>query len=155
MSRMGWILGLSGLMAAGGLGGALAGVPTPRELDGVVTVDTPQVKEAVAGRQAVLIDFRDSSAFGQTLPRALNCPVIALTPTALDETEVRKAAKAMEACASVTRSDKAKTIIVFCTGVECWSAPKAAVALTQMGYTKVHWYRRGVEGWIADGELTK
>lgn len=144
------VLGLG--MTAAGLGLAWAGIPTPAELDEVATIDTAQVKEAIAGRQTVLIDFRDG--FDRALPRALNCPGVSLKPT-LDEDEIKRAALTMERCASVTRTDKSKPIIVYCAGIECWSAPKAALVMTRMGFAKVQWYRRGIEGWIADGELVK
>lgn len=48
-------------------------------------------------------------------------------------------------------TDKNKTIVTYCNGKNCWKSYKAAVSLTQMGYTDVHWMRNGIPAWKKAG----
>jgi PQQ-dependent catabolism-associated CXXCW motif protein len=51
-----------------------------------------------------------------------------------------------ERVAQLTGGDKAKPIVVFCH-VECWGSWNAGKRLVEKGYTAVHWFPLGVEGW--------
>ncbi len=48
-------------------------------------------------------------------------------------------------------SDKGAAIVTYCNGAKCWKSYKAAVTLTGMGYTNVHWMRDGIPAWKAAG----
>ncbi len=58
-----------------------------------------------------------------------------------------------ERVAALTGGDRAKPVIVFCH-VECWGSWNAAKRLVEKGYTAVHWFPEGVEGW-QDGHETR
>ena len=46
----------------------------------------------------------------------------------------------------LTRGDKARPIVTFCHP-DCWGSWNAAKRLVLKGYTRVHWYPDGIEGW--------
>lgn len=48
--------------------------------------------------------------------------------------------------AALTGGDKAKPVVTFCRP-ECWGSWNAGKRLVAAGYTRVHWYPLGVEGW--------
>ena len=54
---------------------------------------------------------------------------------------------------ALTGGDLAKPIVVFCHP-KCWGSWNAAKRAIQYGYTAVHWYPDGVEGWQDAGQST-
>ena len=54
--------------------------------------------------------------------------------------------------AGLTDGKPATPIVVFCH-TDCWASYDAAKRLVGLGYTKVNWYREGLEGW-QDGHDT-
>jgi PQQ-dependent catabolism-associated CXXCW motif protein len=46
----------------------------------------------------------------------------------------------------LTNGDKSKPIVTFCHP-ECWGSWNAAKRLVLRGYTRVHWFPAGIEGW--------
>jgi PQQ-dependent catabolism-associated CXXCW motif protein len=54
---------------------------------------------------------------------------------------------------ALTGGDPAKPIVVFCHP-NCWGSWNAARRAIQYGYTAVHWYPEGVEGWQDAGQPT-
>ena len=53
--------------------------------------------------------------------------------------------------AALTGDDRSKPIVTFCHP-DCWGSYNAAKRLAGLGYTRVYWYRDGVEGWQAEHE---
>ncbi|HEV7440908.1 MAG TPA: rhodanese-like domain-containing protein [Methylobacterium sp.] len=53
----------------------------------------------------------------------------------------------------LTGGDKAKVIVTFCHP-ECWGSWNAAKRLVLKGYTRVHWFPEGIEGWQDKHETT-
>ena len=51
--------------------------------------------------------------------------------------------------AALTGGDKGKPIVTLCHP-DCWGSYNAAKRLAGLGYTRVYWYREGVEGWQAE-----
>ncbi len=51
----------------------------------------------------------------------------------------------------LTGDDKAKPIVVFCHP-DCWASYNAARRVIAYGYSKVYWYRDGMEGWQQEHE---
>jgi PQQ-dependent catabolism-associated CXXCW motif protein len=52
--------------------------------------------------------------------------------------------------AAATRGDLAHPILVFCIA-DCWMSWNAAQRISTLGYTRVHWYRLGTDGWLDEG----
>lgn len=48
--------------------------------------------------------------------------------------------------AALTGNNKAEPIVTFCHP-DCWGSYNAAKRLIGLGYTRVYWFRDGVEGW--------
>ncbi len=48
--------------------------------------------------------------------------------------------------AELTGGDRGKPVVTFCRP-ECWGSWNAGKRLVAAGYTRVHWYPLGVEGW--------
>lgn len=51
---------------------------------------------------------------------------------------------------ALTQGDLSKPIVVFCIA-DCWMSWNAAQRLTTMGYTSVHWFAEGIDGWKDEG----
>ena len=48
--------------------------------------------------------------------------------------------------------DKNAVIVAYCTNTKCPASAKLAARLIALGYTKVHKYPDGIEGWVAAGK---
>jgi PQQ-dependent catabolism-associated CXXCW motif protein len=48
--------------------------------------------------------------------------------------------------ADLTGGDKGRDVVAFCHP-ECWGSWNAARRLVLQGYTRVHWFPEGIEGW--------
>lgn len=53
--------------------------------------------------------------------------------------------------AELTGGDRAKPVVTFCRP-ECWGSWNAGKRLIAAGYSRVHWFPLGVEGWQDDHE---
>jgi PQQ-dependent catabolism-associated CXXCW motif protein len=51
-----------------------------------------------------------------------------------------------ERLAALTQADTARPLVIFCHP-ECWASWNAARRAVLYGYTSVHWYPDGIEGW--------
>ncbi len=51
--------------------------------------------------------------------------------------------------AALTGNNKAEPIVTFCHP-DCWGSYNAAKRLIELGYTRVYWFRDGVEGWQSE-----
>jgi PQQ-dependent catabolism-associated CXXCW motif protein len=54
----------------------------------------------------------------------------------------------------LTGHDRARPIVFFCHP-DCWASWNAAKRAILYGYTSVHWYEEGVEGWQDAGKPTE
>ena len=53
--------------------------------------------------------------------------------------------------ASQLLPDKSAMIVVYCSNMSCTNSGKAAVRLSQLGYSNVFKYAEGKQGWIEAG----
>ena len=53
----------------------------------------------------------------------------------------------------LTGGDRSKPVVTFCHP-ECWGSWNAGKRLVEKGYTRVHWFPEGVEGWQDRHETT-
>jgi PQQ-dependent catabolism-associated CXXCW motif protein len=52
--------------------------------------------------------------------------------------------------AAAMGGDLDRPIVVFCIA-DCWMSWNAAQRISAMGYSAVHWYRLGTDGWLDEG----
>lgn len=160
-------LGVLGLMlGAAGPADSPVGVPepeglytgpprgyTPATLKGAAVVDLKGL-EKLLPENPVLIDvvLADHRPQGlpadrpwlpthRSLPGAVWMPGAGAAPLAPEQEEAFLAR-----VAALTGGDKAKPVVTFCRP-ECWGSWNAGKRLVAAGYTRVHWFPLGVEGW--------
>lgn len=128
---------------------------TPSTLKGARVVDGKAVADLMeAPDKPVLIDVamreRKPANFPEgrpwlpvhpSIPGSIWLPNAGAVPLAPE-----REALFYERVAQLTGGDKAKPIVVFCH-VECWGSWNAGKRLVEKGYTAVHWFPLGVEGW--------
>jgi PQQ-dependent catabolism-associated CXXCW motif protein len=54
-----------------------------------------------------------------------------------------------EELAGLTKGNLDMPLVFFCAGARCWESYNAALRAMKLGYTKVYWYRGGIESWRA------
>jgi len=52
----------------------------------------------------------------------------------------------------VTQGNKDVPLVFYCQSVQCWMSYNAALRAGRMGYTRVLWYRGGIEAWKRAGQ---
>lgn len=128
---------------------------TPPTLKGATVVDAAAVVALIDGPdKPVLIDVamreKKPANFPEgrlwlpvhpSIPGAVWLPNAGAVPLAPE-----REALFFERVAQLTGGDKARPIVVFCH-VECWGSWNAGKRLVEKGYTAVHWFPLGVEGW--------
>ncbi|MCJ2112215.1 rhodanese [Methylobacterium sp. E-025] len=126
---------------------------TPKTLSGAVVVDIAAL-DALMPKQPLLIDValadRKPANFPADrpwLPAHRSVPGAVWMPNAgaapLDPVREDLFLKRVEA---LTGGDKAKPIVTFCHP-DCWGSWNAGKRLVRQGYTAVHWFPDGIEGW--------
>lgn len=127
---------------------------TPPTLKGATVVDLAALDRLIADDQPVLLDvvLADRKPQGlppgtpwlpshRSIPGAVWLPGAGVVPlTAEQEAEFLKR------IAVLTGGDKTKPIVTFCRP-ECWGSWNAGKRLVEAGYSRVHWWPLGVEGW--------
>jgi PQQ-dependent catabolism-associated CXXCW motif protein len=128
---------------------------TPPTLKGATVVDGEEVAKLLDGPdKPVLIDVAPREKKPTNFPEGrLWLPVHPSIPGAVWLPNAGAVPLAPEREAlfharveALTGGDKAKAIVVFCH-VECWGSWNAGKRLVEKGYTAVHWFPLGVEGW--------
>lgn len=105
----------------------------------------------VESGNVLIIDARKAGDFHVgSLPGAINCIITSGLPN-IDAAEVEKSVTDIRNCPNVMGADHTKAVVTFCNGLHCWRSAKAALALRKLGFTKVHWYRLGMNDWKGKG----
>lgn len=115
---------------------------TPPSIPGGVTISTKQLKDLILTESGLSIfDVRQ----GQQLA---SIPGAALLPGAgLQETQNREVQFTEILAGAVP--NKAAPVVFFCLSYECWLSYNAALRAIRLGYSKVYWYRGGIDAWKA------
>ncbi len=123
----------------------------PGDLPGIETIDGRSILFFIENDEAFLVDSRKAADFNvATIPTSVNCPIT--SGRALDdEAEVEGAVADLFACQTVFDAPREGNVVVFCNGIHCWRSVKAAMALERMGFTKIFWYRLGMNDWKSKG----
>ena len=80
----------------------------------------------------------------RSLPGAVWMPGAGGAPLAPEKEEAF-----LRRVAELTGGDRAKPVVTFCRP-ECWGSWNAGKRLVAAGYSRVHWFPPGVEGWQDD-----
>lgn len=134
--------------------------PVPRTLRGAVVLDARSLAALMAERQPVLIDVMpqprkpadrpDDKLWLE--PRRDDIPGSVWLPNSgLGELPPETAAWMASRLEALTGGDKARPLVFYCAR-NCWMSWNAARrAVVELGYTAVHWYPDGPEGWREAG----
>jgi PQQ-dependent catabolism-associated CXXCW motif protein len=127
--------------------------PTPKTLKGATVVAIPSL-DALMAQRALFLDVGPADKkpadfpkdlpwlpIHRTIPGAVWMPGAGAAP--LEQAREGLFYKRLE---ELTRGDKARPIVTFCHP-DCWGSWNTAKRLVLKGYTRVHWYPDGIEGW--------
>jgi PQQ-dependent catabolism-associated CXXCW motif protein len=127
--------------------------PTPETLKGATVLDIAALDVLMADKPVVLdvgpadqkpADFPNDSLWlpiHRSIPGAVWMPGAGLAP--LDPAREEAFFRRME---ELTKGDKSTPIVAFCHP-DCWGSWNAAKRLVLRGYTRVHWFPEGIDGW--------
>jgi len=120
--------------------------PTPTSIPGGQTLST----EALYGMMQqnpsgfLLLDVLGS---GQHLPQAQAAAPAAAAGSFGDQTQQQFGQYLSQA----TGGNKSTPLVLYCQSPQCWMSYNAALRAVNLGYTRVLWYRGGLEAWQAAG----
>ena len=119
---------------------------TPQRLDGIRTLGTRELAQALRGAQApVLVDVW--AGVNEAIPGAVTLLAGGL---AFDDAAVDNAYEArFSGLLKLLSPDPLAPVVFYCQSRDCWLAVNAALRAKQLGYTQVGWYRGGMESWKA------
>ena len=134
--------------------------PVPRTLRGATVLDAAGLADLIAERQPVLVDVmpRPRKPEGRPddklwlEPRRDDIPGSVWLPNSgLGELPPETAAWMASRLEALSGGDKAKPLVFYCAP-NCWMSWNAARrAVVELGYTAVHWYPDGADGWREAG----
>ncbi|MGW9231836.1 rhodanese-like domain-containing protein [Pseudorhizobium sp. NPDC055634] len=132
--------------------GAMRG-ETPQTLQGASVVDLSGL-ETLLPQDPVLLDVgpadRKPEGFSEDrlwLPTHRSLPNAVWLPGAgAPALEPGREKAFFDRVEELTQGDRARPIVVFCQP-RCWGSWNAGKRLVTQGYTGVHWYPGGVDGW--------
>jgi PQQ-dependent catabolism-associated CXXCW motif protein len=138
--------------------GALHG-PTPLTLKGAKVLEFASLEKLLADEKPVLIDVAMADRKPEEMPAGkLWLPVHRSIPGAIWMPNAGAASLApsqeegfLRRVSELAGGDKARPIVTFCHP-DCWASWNAAKRLVLAGYTRVHWFPRGIEGWQDEHE---
>jgi rhodanese-related sulfurtransferase len=121
--------------------------PTPLEVPGARLVRTDELSASLAGAgRPLLIDVASGEGH-VTLAGAQWWPGVGRGANFVDAIQGEFATRLAQA----TGGDKAAPLAFFCVNAHCWLSYNASLRAVALGYTRVLWYRGGVEAWRAAG----
>jgi PQQ-dependent catabolism-associated CXXCW motif protein len=136
--------------------GAMHGY-TPNAVTGAKVVDTAGLAKLIEGEHPLMLDVAEKDRKPPRMaPQMVWAPTHRSIPGAVflqgagRGTDDRSYAEAFKSRVSeLTGGDRGKAVVTFCHP-DCWGSYNAAKRLVALGYTRVIWYREGVEGWQAE-----
>lgn len=121
--------------------------PTPREIPGAQVVQTRELRAMLAGANPpVVIDVLSEEGH-VTLAGALWLSGAGRGTNFMDPVQ----SVLVPLLEQLTGGDKARPMVFFCASSQCWLSYNAALRAVAAGYTRVYWYRGGIEAWIEAG----
>lgn len=127
---------------------------TPATLAGAAVIDIDALDALIAREKPVLLDvsLADRRPAGLAsdrpwLPAHRSVPgAVWMANAGAAPLEPGREELFLRRVAELTGGDKSRAIVAFCHP-ECWGSWNAAKRLVLQGYTRVHWFPEGIEGW--------
>ncbi|KQP30863.1 rhodanese [Methylobacterium sp. Leaf104] len=127
---------------------------TPATLAGANVIDIDALDALIARDRPVLLDVsladRRPAGFPDDrpwLPAHRSVPgAVWMANAGAAPLDPAREALFLKRVAELTGSDKGRAVVAFCHP-ECWGSWNAAKRLVLQGYTRVHWFPEGIEGW--------
>lgn len=117
--------------------------PTPTSIPGGQVITTDRLMMLYQqGQQNGLLVF-DVLNGNLHLPMAQNALGAAQAGSFKDQTQ-QQFGQYLE---QVTQGNKARPMVFYCAGPQCWMSYNAALRAINLGYSQVYWYRGGIEAW--------
>ena len=121
--------------------------PTPREIPGALVVQTRELRAMLASTVPPIVIDVLSEEGHVTLAGALWLSGAGRGTNFVDPVQAVLA----PLLGQLTDGDKARAMVFFCASSQCWLSYNAALRAAAAGYTKVYWYRGGIEAWVEAG----
>ena len=122
--------------------------PTPIEIPGARPVSTDELKRLLVAEAEKPLLFDVASGEGHlTLAGGLWWPGVGRGENFLDTIQSEVATRLEE----VTGGNKTRALAFYCVNSQCWLSYNASLRAVALGYTRVLWYRGGVQAWRAAG----
>lgn len=118
--------------------------PTPGSIPGATTIRTAELVQLM-GERPLLIDDAVGS-WGRSLPGAIGLQ--GAGHSVFVDSMQRRLARTMDL---LTDNNRDRPIVAFAVNAERRTGHNLALRLVELGYTRVYWYRGGIEAWRADG----
>ncbi|HEY5290846.1 MAG TPA: rhodanese-like domain-containing protein [Burkholderiales bacterium] len=124
--------------------------PTPRAIPGAQVVQTRELQARLARPGSpILVDVLSEEGH-VTLAGAVWLPGAGRGANFVDPVQ----SMLTQLLAQLAGGDKARAIVFFCANSQCWLSYNAALRAVAAGYSKIYWYRGGIEAWMAAGLAT-
>jgi len=118
--------------------------PTPLEIPGAQLVHTRELQAMLAGSNPpALIDVLLGEGH-ETLTGALWLGGAGRGENFSDPVQSSLA----PLLSRLARGDKARPMVFFCASSQCWLSYNAALRAVAAGYSRVYWYRGGIDAWM-------
>ena len=129
--------------------------PVPETVAGATTVSTQQLKAMIDAGGVVLVDVLPAPRKPpDMLPGVPWMPVphrnlpgsIWLPEVGRGKIPASVNAYFRDNLAKATGNNKDRPVVIYCR-IDCWMSWNAAKRAASYGYTAIHWYPMGIEGW--------
>lgn len=119
---------------------------TPTQIPGGAVITTEALYGMLQERSNSVLVF-DVLGGQRGLPGAQNAQPAGLAGNFSDNTQREFGNYLMQ----VTQGKKDVALVFYCQNVQCWRSYNAALRAINLGYTRVYWYRGGIEAWAQAG----
>jgi PQQ-dependent catabolism-associated CXXCW motif protein len=120
--------------------------PTPTQIPGGATISTEALHAMTQQKESPFI-LLDVLGGERGLPGAQNAYPAGNHGTFADSTQ-RELGNYLQ---QVTQGKRDVALIFYCQSNHCWRSYNAALRAIQLGYSRVYWYRGGIEAWTQAG----
>lgn len=127
---------------------------TPATLSGATVIDIDALDALIACDKPILLDVsladRRPAGFPDDrpwLPAHRSIPgAVWMANAGAAPLDPARETLFLQRVEELTGGDRGRAIVAFCHP-ECWGSWNAAKRLVLQGYTRVHWFPEGIEGW--------